>query len=68
MVVFKYILICIILFFVWNILKRLFYGLFYGTAFPPEKQNEKVKKSSKTQKKGIHWDAENIDYEETNSK
>ena len=68
MVVFKYILICIILFFVWNILKRLFYGLFYGSAFPPEQKDEKKTKRTENKKPGIQWDAETVDYEEIDQK
>lgn len=66
----KYILelifVIIVVFFVWNILKRLFFRTFYKIPFgnpnatPPNNPKEKVK----TGKSGLNWDAETVDYEE----
>lgn len=61
------ILITIIIFFVWNILKRLFFNAFYKNfpAFNPKNQ-QKTEQQSKKDK--INWDAETVDYEEVNDK
>lgn len=56
---FEIILITIIIFFCWNILKRLFFSYFYR--FPKQ---EKQDNKGKSKKKGLNWDAETIDYEE----
>lgn len=60
----EFILITIIIFFVWNILKRLFFTTFYKS-FPSNNQQGEtdVKKTSKKEAP-IKWDAETIDYEE----
>lgn len=59
------ILTTIIIFFVWNILKRLFLGVFYRNLTKsirrPEPQNKPEKKAKKS---NINWDAETVDYEE----
>lgn len=62
----KLILSTIIIFFVWNILKRLFFNSFYNKYPHQKKWNE----ASQTQKKNnpksenLNWDAETVDYEE----
>lgn len=60
------ILATIIIFFVWNILKRIFFNKFYQNF--PHQQNEnqtKTKKSSKNNiDQKINWDAETVEYEE----
>lgn len=58
----------IIIFFVWNILKRMFFTKFYNY-FPHQKaQNQQKETSKKKNKKGennnLNWDAETVDYEE----
>ncbi|MDO5615908.1 MAG: hypothetical protein Q4G16_06945 [Cruoricaptor ignavus] len=54
------ILSAIIFFFVWNILKRLFFKSFYQ--FPQPKTQKKEEK--KNINKNFNWDAETVDYEE----
>lgn len=56
----------ILIFFIWNILKRIFFNYFYKyTGFKPfqEPAAKPQKKESGIEKK-IHWDAETVDYEE----
>lgn len=58
------ILSTIIIFFVWNILKRIFFKNFYGN-FPFENQRKTQDKTSKNKiKQNVNWDAETVDYEE----
>jgi hypothetical protein len=61
------VLTTIIIFFVWNILKRIFYTNFYQ--FPP-KNNPKndPKKTNSSSEKNVKWDAETVDYEEVDKK
>ena len=54
------ILSTIIIFFVWNILKRMFFNSFYQ--FP--KPNETAKKENKNINQKVNWDAETVEYEE----
>ena len=66
--IFEFILATIIIFFVWNILKRLFFNAFYKNFpnFKPENhqsQNPKTD-SKKMPNQKIKWDAETVDYEE----
>lgn len=65
--IFEFILATIIIFFVWNILKRLFFNAFYKD-FPNlnprnQQQNEQTN-SKKMPNQKIKWDAETVDYEE----
>ena len=58
------ILSTIIIFFVWNILKRIFFKNFYGN-FPVENQKKTTDNSSKNKiNQNVNWDAETVDYEE----
>lgn len=61
------ILSTVVIFFVWNILKRIFFNKFYNY-FPHQKQrHENGKKetfSSNNKRKNYNWEAETIDYEE----
>jgi hypothetical protein len=68
MLVFRYILITIVIFFVWNILKRLFLSVFYPEVISKNTAKESKTKAKTTHKKGIAWDAENVDYEEIDAK
>ena len=57
------ILSTIIIFFVWNILKRIFLNKFYKN-FPQNSfDKETPKKENKINQK-VKWDAETVDYEE----
>ncbi|QIG90703.1 hypothetical protein G6R40_14080 [Chryseobacterium sp. POL2] len=60
----------IIIFFVWNILKRLFFNSFYKN-FPQlnprnyqKQQEQQSAKSDKKLKEKVKWDAETVDFEE----
>ncbi|AYO58052.1 hypothetical protein CO230_07915 [Chryseobacterium sp. 6424] len=58
------ILTVIIIFFLWNILKRLFFTAFYRFPKPPNgpRPNQSKTKASKDPK--LNWDAETVEYEE----
>lgn len=61
------VLSAIIIFFVWNILKRIFFKTFYSYRFNNQQQNnsrENLHNSNKNNKKDLKWDAETVDYEE----
>jgi len=64
--IFELILATIIIFFVWNILKRLFFKSFYKyMGFKPNNNSEQDLKNSNTNiEKKVNWDAETVDYEE----
>lgn len=49
----------IVIFFVWNILKRMFYTKFYQ--FQQKNPAEKMQSSPKPK---VKWDAETVDFEE----
>lgn len=59
------ILVTIIIFFLWNMLKRLFFSTFYK--FPSHRKNEEnvtVGKDQKNLGSKLNWDAETVEYEE----
>ncbi|MGU3375969.1 hypothetical protein [Chryseobacterium sp. M5A1_1a] len=62
------VLSAIIIFFVWNILKRIFFKAFYGYRFNNNgNQNngqQDINNSNKNNNPNIKWDAETVDYEE----
>ncbi len=61
------VLSAIIIFFVWNILKRIFFKTFYSYRFNNQQQNnsrEDIHNSNKNNSKNLKWDAETVDYEE----
>lgn len=66
--IFKYILITIVIFFVWNILKRLFFNKFYNYFPHQQKYNQQKEKENhhykRKTKNNLNWDAETVDYEE----
>jgi hypothetical protein len=60
------VLSAIIIFFVWNILKRIFFKTFYSYRFNNNNSNNKqqdIHSSDKT-KQNLKWDAETVDFEE----
>ena len=57
-----FILAIVIMFFVWNILKRIFFKSFYQ--FPNQSNQNKEKSEKKNINQKINWDAETVDYEE----
>ncbi|MDO4225058.1 MAG: hypothetical protein Q4C75_04120 [Bergeyella zoohelcum] len=67
------ILSTIIVFFVWNILKRMFFTKFYDV-FPHQQENNRrtgrttTKTHPKEKKENLNWDAETVEYEEIETK
>ncbi|MBD8018521.1 hypothetical protein [Kaistella pullorum] len=62
------ILTVIIIFFLWNILKRLFFVSFYKFPASPGNKNQTTSKSKKKLDSKLNWDAETVEYEEINDK
>ena len=62
------ILTVIIIFFLWNILKRLFFASFYKFPASPVNKNQTTAKSKKKLDSKLNWDAETVEYEEINDK
>ncbi|WP_018676147.1 hypothetical protein [Riemerella columbina] len=64
----EFILITIIIFFVWNTLKRLFFNKFYNYFPHQKKQNQQQRteqqRTTKRKKETLNWDAETVEYEE----
>lgn len=60
------VLSAIIIFFVWNILKRVFFKTFYSYRFDNNKNNNRQQdlNSSNKNNQNLNWDAETVDYEE----
>jgi len=61
--VFELILATIIIFFVWNTLKRMFFKSFYRFPGPPNPQQSQQNQKKKSEQ-NLKWDAETVDYEE----
>ncbi|ALR30913.1 AraC family transcriptional regulator [Chryseobacterium sp. IHB B 17019] len=65
--IFEFVLATIIIYFVWNILKRIFFKKFHSYLFDNKRNNNRqpqdIQNSNKNDKK-IKWDAETVDYEE----
>lgn len=65
--IFEFIIATIIIFFVWNILKRIFFNAFYKnfpTLNPKNQQQNEQQASKKMPNQKVKWDAETVDYEE----
>ena len=58
------ILATIIIFFLFNILKRMFFFTFYKFPRPENKSKTQSQKTNKNLDSKIKWDAETVDYEE----
>lgn len=60
------VLAAIIIFFVWNILKRVFFKTFYSYRFNNHKENsgQQDLHNAGKNKQNLNWDAETVDYEE----
>ena len=58
------ILTTVIIFFVWNFLKRIFFTKIFKFPQPRNEENVTQQKTSKNLDSKIHWDAETVDYEE----
>jgi len=68
--IFEIVLATIVIFFVWNILKRIFFKKFYNfMGLKPNNNQQQETKNSKTNiEKKVKWDAETVDYEEVKEK
>ncbi|KFF00194.1 AraC family transcriptional regulator [Chryseobacterium formosense] len=68
--IFEIVLATIIIFFVWNILKRIFFKKFYNfMGLKPNSNQQQENKNSKSSiEKKVKWDAETVDYEEVKEK
>ncbi|WP_312768067.1 hypothetical protein [Epilithonimonas sp.] len=62
--IFEFILATIIIFFVWNILKRLFFNAFYKNFPTLNPKNQQQTNTKKMPNQKVKWDAETVDYEE----
>ncbi len=61
------ILATVVIFFVWNILKKIFLNKFYKnfpSVFNQNRTDNNPKTSEKKLNKKVNWDAETVDYEE----
>ena len=61
------VLSAIIIFFVWNILKRIFFKTFYSYRFNSNTNDHNKQQDlngSNKNNKNLKWDAETVDYEE----
>ena len=58
------ILTTVIIFFIWNFLKRMFFTKIFKFPQPRKDENVTQQKTSKNLDSKIHWDAETVDYEE----
>ncbi|KMQ65363.1 AraC family transcriptional regulator [Chryseobacterium angstadtii] len=59
------VLAAIIIFFVWNILRRVFFKTFYSYRFNNHKENNKQDlHGAHKNNQNLNWDAETVDYEE----
>lgn len=54
----------VVIFFLWNILKRLFFASFYKFPKQDQQQNTTTQRKSKNLDSKINWDAETVEYEE----
>lgn len=66
--IFELILATVVIFFLWNILKRMFFSAFYKFPRPDNEQKTTSSKSNKNLDSRINWDAETVDYEEIKDK
>ncbi|GAB0157568.1 hypothetical protein CHRYSEOSP005_28460 [Chryseobacterium sp. Alg-005] len=62
--IFELVLAAIIIFFVWNILKRIFFKTFYSYRFDNNNKQQDLQNSNKNNNSNLKWDAETVDYEE----
>ena len=65
--IFEFIIATIIIFFVWNILKRIFFNAFYKnfpTLNPKNQQQNQQTSSKKMPEQKVKWDAETVEFEE----
>ncbi|WP_299176028.1 hypothetical protein [uncultured Chryseobacterium sp.] len=62
--IFELVLAAIIIFFVWNILKRIFFKSFYSYRFNNDNKQQDLQNSNKSSNQNLKWDAETVDYEE----
>lgn len=53
-----------LVFFLWNIMKRIFFRPFYNVPNRRERAAQNLKKEQPQRGKGLNWDAETVDFEE----
>lgn len=53
-----------LVFFLWNTLKRVFFKSFYHVGNRQNEQARNYKKESAPRGKGLNWDAETVEFEE----
>lgn len=62
--IFELIFAVVVIFFLWNVLKRMFFTAFYKFPKPGNDPKTTAERSKKNLDSRIHWDAETVDYEE----
>ncbi len=62
------ILTTVVIFFVWNMLKRLFFTSIFKFPRPNQQTQSNPQEPKKDLKSKIHWDAETVEYEEVKDK
>ncbi|WPO81792.1 hypothetical protein SD427_13555 [Chryseobacterium sp. JJR-5R] len=64
--IFEFVLVTIIIYFVWNILKRIFFKTFHNYVFGNKNNSARQQDIQNTDQinKKLNWDAETVDYEE----
>ena len=62
--IFELIIAIIIVFFLWNILKRMFFSSFYKFPRNESQQNATTQSQKNNINSKINWDAETVEYEE----
>lgn len=62
--IFEIILATIIIFFLWNMMKRIFFSSFYKFPEQQEGNGTTTQKTKKNLDSKLNWDAETVEYEE----
>lgn len=62
--IFELIIATVVIFFLWNILKRMFFASFYKFPKPGNENKKTARQSKQNLEPRINWDAETVDYEE----
>lgn len=53
-----------LVFFLWNIMKRIFFRPFYDVANRQQEEARNLKREKTPRGKGLNWDAETVEFEE----
>lgn len=62
--IFELIVATVVIFFLWNFLKRIFFSSFYKFPKPGSEDRQTTAQGKKNIDPRINWDAETVDYEE----